>query len=441
MLTAYWRLGILLTSAGAIWANAPQALAAGSLLKSTAATEPLAVERRFKSDKTLKRKRLVDIDISVLEQEILPPGLDRAANRAAVSAALGGGVTLNLFSDLSVTLAVTRVEPAVGGGVVWSAETAEGYGILVVNGQKVTGSIETDGRTILIEPANGSGHHRIREIDTEAYPNDAHLEIARAAKTGKGGGKGGGGSSGGGTTTTPPPPGTILEVNLLAAYTALAFTELGGVPADKAALDVAIANQGYVNSGVPLHLNLVGVTAVSTGYDEQSFSNQYQPLYDLTSGTGYNFPAIRSQRDTLSADLLTMYADRPEYCGVAWVGGSPPSAGSAFSVVNPYCSGTATLAHELGHNMGLRHDRYVEAPASADVYNFGFVSTAGKFRDIMSYNNQCADLGFSCKRITYFSNPGLLYNGYVLGIPQGTTGAADATRKLGENATAISNFR
>jgi hypothetical protein len=133
-----------------------------------------------------------------------------------------------------------------------------------------------------------------------------------------------------------------------------------------------------------------------------------------------------------------MYAERPEYCGIAWIG---PSASYAYSSINPVCNGSPTLAHELGHNMGLRHDRYVEAAASADVYHYGYVNVGAKVRDIMSYTNQCSALGFSCPRVTYYSNPNILYGGYPMGIPQGTTGAADGTRKLGENATAVAGFR
>ncbi len=59
----------------------------------------------------------------------------------------------------------------------------------------------------------------------------------------------------------------------------------------------------------------------------------------------------------------------------------------------------------------------------------------------MSYSNQCSAQGFSCPRVTYYSSPAIIYNGYPLGIPKGTAGAADATRKLGENATAVSAFR
>ncbi len=435
---------LLAVSAGSL------SLAAGTanaqdLLKSSNARETLAVEKSFKADKTLKRMRLVEIDTAIMEKQILPKGAEKAANRAERSAKLAGEVTLQLFSDVTVTLKARHVESAFNGGVVWNAGAGgSDYGILVVNNGKVTGSVEYKGRSYLIEPAGQWNTHRVREVDSEAFPNDIHMPIAKDAKAagGKpnkgGGGTGGGGTGGGGTIT--PPAGTILEINLLGAYTALAYTKLGGVPADKIALDVAIVNQGYANSSVPLHLNLVGVAAVSASYNERGYSDSAQPLLDITSGTGFNFSAIRSQRTTLAADLVTIYVDRPEYCGVAWVNSSLSSS-YAFSAINAACNGTASLAHELGHNMALRHDRYVEAAASSSVYNYGFVSTAGRFRDIMAYNNQCTALGYSCTRITYYSTPAKTYNGYTIGIPAGTAGAADATRKLAEGATAVSAFR
>lgn len=420
---------------------------AQALLKSSNAVEPLAVEKKFKSDRTLKRKRLVEIDTAVIESEILPKGANKSADRAERSAKLAGEVTLDLFSGVSVKLKAKHVEAAFDGGVVWNGDAGgQNYGILVVNDGKVTGSIEYEGRSFLIEPTGRGSSHRVREVNSEAFANDIHMDIpetARAKPTDSGGGKP---SKGGGGTTTPPPPpppppeGTVLEINILGTYTARANTMMGGLSADKIALDVAIVNTGYLNSGVPLHLNLVGVTAVSTSYDEKAYSDSAQPLKDLTSGTGFNFPAIRTERTSLAADLVTVYVDRPEYCGVAWVNSSLSSS-YAFSAINAACRGTPSLAHELGHNMALRHDRYVEAAASSSVYNYGYVSTVGRFRDIMSYNNECAALGFTCARITYYSTPLKTYNTYPIGIPAGTNGAADATRKLAEGAAAISAFR
>ncbi len=441
MFTNHSRFGVLcavlLGSAALVL---PAVANAGALLKATSAKETAAAEKKLKKDKTIKRRRLVDMDVAELSRQILPRASSKSANRVEVSQGLDGEVSLQLFGNTKVNLKRASVEAAFGGGVVWTAAGDNGgTGILVVNNGSVTGYIEDGKRTFLIEPTGRGSLHRVRDVDADKYKNDKHMEIpggdARKRPTKP---PGGGGSGGGGTIVTPPPPGTILEANILGTYTARAFSLLGGVPADKIALDVAIVNTGFKNSTVPLHLNLVGVTAVSSNYDERASSDYAQPLYDLTSGTGYNFPVIREQRNALAADFVTMYADRSEYCGIAWIG---PSPSYAFSAINPACNGSATLAHELGHNMGLRHDRYVEAAASADVYNYGYVSTQAKVRDIMSYNNQCSALGISCQRVTYFSSPLINYNGYPLGIPKGTTGAADATRKLGENATAVSSFR
>ena len=91
--------------------------------------------------------------------------------------------------------------------------------------------------------------------------------------------------------------------------------------------------------------------------------------------------------------------------------------------------------------MSLRHDRYVETATDASVYNYGYVSLAGKFRDIMSYNSLCAANAVACTRINYFSTPLKTYNGYPIGIPQGTTGAADAARKITESKNIIAGFR
>ncbi len=117
-----------------------------------------------------------------------------------------------------------------------------------------------------------------------------------------------------------------------------------------------------------------------------------------------------------------------------------PSLNSAygFSAINANCQGTARLAHELGHNMGLHHDRYVEAAASSAYYNYGYVNLAGKFRTIMSYPNKCSAYGVVCTWITYYSTPLKSYSGRAVGKAAGT---ADAARLLRENRIGVAVFR
>jgi hypothetical protein len=60
----------------------------------------------------------------------------------------------------------------------------------------------------------------------------------------------------------------------------------------------------------------------------------------------------------------------------------------------------------------------------------------------MAYNDQCAASGFTCTRINYFSSPTIKAQpgDIKIGIPQGQSGAADNTRRLGETRNAVSNY-
>lgn len=400
---------------------------AGSLL----VPAPIGSNTAALNDPKTLRQRLVAVDAATLAAQLLPPAMDLAADRVSRSSRLEGTVSIDLFQGRSVVLRRKAVEESLGGGIVWTGDTGtQGYGILVINGNRVTGAIEAGGRHYLIDPVAGGPNHLLREVDSEAYPRDIHIDVpVRPSRQG---------------SISPSPTvsaaATNTIVTLLAVYTSRAKTILG-TPVDKISLDVGIVNQGMINSGIPLRIKLVKVAAVSSTYNETTPADAAQPLYDLTSGTNANFSSIRTLRTTVAADLVTMYLDRPEYCGIAWVLYPSLSDAYGFSAIYANCQGTATLAHELGHNMGLYHDRYVEAAASTAKYNYGFVNLVGKFRTIMSYPDKCTAYGVTCTRITYYSTPLKSYGGRPVGKAAGTTGAADASRLLRENRAGVAAFR
>jgi len=146
-------------------------------------------------------------------------------------------------------------------------------------------------------------------------------------------------------------------------------------------------------------------------------------------------------QNTLTADLVTFYTVRSEYCGVAWVNYPALARAYAYSVINADCQGTFTLAHELGHNMGLFYDRYVEPNAPASQFNYGYVDPVGGFRTIMSYPNECADRSVSCSEVGYYSTPLKYIAGRPLGIAKFSRGAADSARLLRHNSQGIADFR
>lgn len=92
---------------------------------------------------------------------------------------------------------------------------------------------------------------------------------------------------------------------------------------------------------------------------------------------------------------------------------------------------TFTIAHEVGHILGARHDRLVDGNNEPYAYAHGYVNGT-KWRDIMSYKGSCG----GCPRIPFWSNPRIVYEGEATG-----THASDNARVILEQAERVSNFR
>src|SRR5205085_9905440 len=115
------------------------------------------------------------------------------------------------------------------------------------------------------------------------------------------------------------------------------------------------------------------------------------------------FQNIATLRNNYGADLVAMWVERDgPYCGIGWI---METISTSFAPLG-YHVGVRdcevnydTMAHEMGHNMGLEHDLYVAPAASfptAQPYAHGYVNTAARFRTIMAYENACTDIGVSC---------------------------------------------
>jgi len=100
--------------------------------------------------------------------------------------------------------------------------------------------------------------------------------------------------------------------------------------------------------------------------------------------------------------------------------------------------GVATLAHELGHNLGNAHDRAHHAGSTLFPYSYGYQSPNGTFRDIMSY-----DCPGGCPRLNFWANPDVWYLGEPTGVDYDTdpANAADLVRSMNEARLTAANFR
>jgi hypothetical protein len=268
---------------------------------------------------------------------------------------------------------------------------------------------------------------------------------------------------------------TADTIDVLVLYTALAAANAGGQAGITNLINLGISetNTSYVNSGVNQRIRLA--RAVQVPYTEvSSFSTN---LNNLRNGAGA-LSGVAALRDTVRADLVTMlvHPPAPDACGIAFLMTSITNAfaPSAFSVTDTTCvSPNYSFAHELGHNMGARHDWFVDSSTTPTSYAHGHVNAASsqRWRTIMAYPDQCTAQGFNCTRLLYWASPETKYLGFCgrtvncggleywafagvpMGIAAGTSTAcrtgntattncdADDSRILNDSALTVANFR
>ena len=243
-----------------------------------------------------------------------------------------------------------------------------------------------------------------------------------------------------------------FTIDVAVFYTSAAREEAGGAAEIEAVIDLMVAdtNEAYQASGVHHRLELVARSEVQ--YAE---AGDFRDIGRLANPSDGYMDEVHAIRDRTGADLVHLifnYQEHP-FSGVAYFGG-------AFGLTCQDCGG-GTFAHELGHNMGLRHDRYAQlyseigrGPVTLDPA-FGYVNQPGlavsaarsrRWVTIMSYHTQCSDTYARCSELLRFSNPRQSYNGDPLGVPfgsggSGVTGAADAAAVLNATGPAVALWR
>jgi hypothetical protein len=209
-----------------------------------------------------------------------------------------------------------------------------------------------------------------------------------------------------------------------------------------------MANSGINN----VTFRLVHTTKVS--YTETG--NVATDLSRLSGSNDGYMDNVHALRDQYGADIVSLIVGTStSACGMGYINSSPTSysAANAFNVSVYGCVvGNLTLAHECGHNMGLRHDWFVDPSTTPCSHHHGYVNqvaiaqgtaspTSARWRTIMAYTDQCTSVGIGCPKINMWSNPTLTYNGDVVGSPIGTAQPSHEAYAFYRMACLVAAFR
>ena len=205
-----------------------------------------------------------------------------------------------------------------------------------------------------------------------------------------------------------------IVIDVLVAYTRKAARHYYEIERDIVELAIEEANHSFRLSGIG-HIRLRLAHAFQTGYVEHGA--HFDHLWRMADKEGEHMARIHALREAYRADVAILIVDDAKGCGLATRIGA--DADEAFAVVHHGCAVSSyTLAHEVGHIMGARHElAYVSGTA---------------WRDIMSYKDACD----GCPRLPVWSNP-LVRIG---GEPAGTTELNNA-RIIAQNAWRVASFR
>jgi hypothetical protein len=385
--------------------------------------KPKEIERlnHIRAQKGHKRTATVELDALAINSNIL---------------------NVSVSPERKITLILVRRENLPTGAVSWVGKSVDrsAEGTFTVENGMVDGVVRDLGKVYEFKSLSGK-LHAVTDVDFGELPPEHPLDKPHGAKDSlpnfsklgaanrSDGGVGNTSDQQSSTATSLAAdiPANAPAIDVLIAYTPKAASFFGNV-SSSAQTAISQMNQSFANSGISLQVKLAGTIAVNADY-----ANSTAALNALTS-----MPNVKAMRNTVKADVVVMFAEFSDSCGLANSILATPT--TAYAVVADNCViGNLSMAHEIGHLLGARHNPDVDPSTTPYAYGHGFYhyvysntsSTGPCFHTIMSYAVPTPPTpwswqglpypppsNFSCTsdpRINYWSSPALTYAGWPIG--------------------------
>lgn len=359
----------------------------------------------------------------------------------------GNRITLSLSPTIAVVATGSVEVRHANGRVSWAGATADSLGWvqLVLAPAGLYGMVTSGKSRYWIEPI-GEGLHAIVELDDSKFPPEHPANAptgtrastrtrvsGSAANTSSVSGFGAGSSAAFQAMRQGPravfdytADNTPGDLDLVVVYTAAAASATADIES-LVQLAVDVENTSYSDSYVSLTASVVYSGQVT--YNEAYYS--YGQHIAFLSGSS----TVAALRNQYLGDAVVLIVDDDEACGQAYE--ILASATHAFAVVHYGCAaGNWTLAHELGHLQGARHDRDNDNTSTPFQYGHGY-RVPDFFRTIMAYD--C--VGHPCPRHGWWATPlESPYLGMIYPV-RGSADYEDDARVLNETKYDVTGFR
>jgi hypothetical protein len=352
---------------------------------------------------------------------------------------VGGTFAIEPFEGERYQVRGRRIEASPDGTWSWIGEVLEQEHadfVLTMGENGEFGTVRAGSLVLEIQTGN-DGWHYVREPDVAAYGGCAHegeghehadhrFPPSRF------------GATAGTQGNTPQGSSSSTTVDLLVLYSPAVASRYDIVPLINNA--AAAMNASLVDSDVDGSVRVVHYQEL-TGYVEPS-----SPLLSAEDVRNLGFDMIdgdppfttlhqlRSEHNADAVHFIFNASKSPEVCGWGYIissfWGDPDGA---YSLGGDECvSSQNVFAHEIGHNLGARHD-YSEDPAETPYrFSHGY-SWAGQYQTIMG--GLYCTMG-SCSRLNRWSNPDQTY----LGSPMGHGKTADMAASLDLRIPITANY-
>ena len=227
------------------------------------------------------------------------------------------------------------------------------------------------------------------------------------------------------------------RIDLLVVYTPGAVTLAGGQPALDALIQAGVdeTNLAMSNSLLSTQVNVVWSQEVAYS-TSGNFGADLARLTDPDDGI---LDQVHQLRDDFKADLVCLVSEPGNVCGIAYISvlpGGTPNPDLGFNVVNVNCmtAPVSAFAHEIGHNLGVRHDwDTFSCTNGARRYAKAYVEPGETFQTVVGAT--------SAPRVLHYSNPNVDIGGIPTGVAAGQPEAADAALTIAETAPIVARYR